>query len=206
MALILYKATSGKKPRRNASELGSDRAGGGKKGGRGNVDELFWIRIKKLVKIVLPSYTCKEARYIYVLTALLVVRTLMSIWLADVNGRVVKAIVNKSFPEFLQKVSHRSKSPNIFVRPCVDFQTLPFCCAFFYDQLGNRLHPEEVGVSVPQAPDDVLPRALPQEHALLQDLQLGQPHSEPGPETDARRRKVGLLPLHSVHQPGQTHP
>lgn len=29
----------------------------------------------------------------------------MSIWLADVNGKVVKAIVNKSFPEFLKRVS-----------------------------------------------------------------------------------------------------
>ena len=28
----------------------------------------------------------------------------MSIWLADVNGKVVKAIVNKSFPEFLQRI------------------------------------------------------------------------------------------------------
>jgi ATP-binding cassette subfamily D (ALD) protein 3 len=29
----------------------------------------------------------------------------MSIWLADVNGRVVKAIVNKSFPEFVQRIA-----------------------------------------------------------------------------------------------------
>ena len=28
----------------------------------------------------------------------------MSIWLADVNGKVVKAIVNKSFSEFLQRI------------------------------------------------------------------------------------------------------
>ena len=47
----------------------------------------------------------REARYIYLLTALLIARTLMSIWLADVNGKVVKAIVNKSFPEFLRRVS-----------------------------------------------------------------------------------------------------
>ena len=69
--------------------------------GKGNVDGLFWKRIKKLLRHVLPSWTCKEAKYIYVLTILLVVRTIMSIWLADVNGRVVKAIVNKSFTEFL---------------------------------------------------------------------------------------------------------
>jgi len=49
----------------------------------------------KLVKHVIPSYKCREVTYIVVLAVLLVVRTMMSIWLADVNGRVVKAIVNK---------------------------------------------------------------------------------------------------------------
>jgi ATP-binding cassette subfamily D (ALD) long-chain fatty acid import protein len=69
------------------------------------VDAAFWKKLHKLVTIVLPNWSCREARYIYILTILLVVRTLMSIWLADVNGRVVKAIVNKSFSDFLKKVS-----------------------------------------------------------------------------------------------------
>ena len=73
--------------------------------GKGNVDALFWKRIRKLLKYVFTSWTCKEAQYVYRLTILLVIRTFMSIWLADVNGRVVKAIVNKSFSEFLQRVS-----------------------------------------------------------------------------------------------------
>lgn len=72
-----------------------------KKKGRGNVDGVFWNRIYYLTKIVCPSFKSREARYIYLLTILLVLRTLMSIWLADVNGKVVKAIVNKSFSEFL---------------------------------------------------------------------------------------------------------
>ena len=82
----------------------SDAPGARGKKGRGNVDSEFWKRLKKLVKIVLPNAVGREARYIYLLSVLLVVRTMMSIWLADVNGRVVKAIVNKSFPDFLQKV------------------------------------------------------------------------------------------------------
>jgi hypothetical protein len=52
----------------------------------GNVDAAFWKRIQHLLKVVVPSYTCKEARYIVILTMLLVLRTYMSIWLADVNG------------------------------------------------------------------------------------------------------------------------
>ena len=80
--------------------------GSANKKSRGNVDRVFWNRICKLTKIVCPGTACREARYIYLLTGLLVVRTLMSIWLADVNGKVVKAIVNKSFPEFLKRVSN----------------------------------------------------------------------------------------------------
>ena len=78
--------------------------GAERKKGRGNVDAIFWKRLVKLSKIVLPSWRSREARYIYLLTILLIIRTMMSIWLADVNGRVVKAIVNKSLPEFLRKV------------------------------------------------------------------------------------------------------
>ena len=62
-------------------------------------------RIKVLIKLAVPSYKTKEALYLAVLTGLLVIRTYMSIWLADVNGQVVKAIVNKDFQEFLKRVS-----------------------------------------------------------------------------------------------------
>lgn len=69
------------------------------------MDRVFWERLCRLAKIVFPSMKSREARYVYLLTVLLVARTLMSIWLADVNGKVVKAIVNKSFSEFLKRVS-----------------------------------------------------------------------------------------------------
>ena len=102
---------SGKPKQDRAQDVGSRGKEGAKKKGRGNVDSIFWERLSKLVKIVLPDFTSKEARYIYLLTALLVVRTMLSIWLADVNGRVVKAIVNKSFKEFLRRVSHHPRPP-----------------------------------------------------------------------------------------------
>jgi len=73
-------------------------AGNRKRGGKGNVDKEFFARIKKLLKIAVPSYKSREAAYIVILTGLLVIRTYMSIWLADVNGQVVKAIVNRSLP------------------------------------------------------------------------------------------------------------
>jgi ATP-binding cassette subfamily D (ALD) protein 3 len=50
------------------------------------VDAVFIERIKELLQIAIPHYKTKEVLYIAVLTGLLVVRTYMSIWLADVNG------------------------------------------------------------------------------------------------------------------------
>lgn len=43
--------------------------------------------------------------YIGLIAALVVVRTMMSIWLADVNGRIVKAIVNRNLKMFIYRVS-----------------------------------------------------------------------------------------------------
>jgi hypothetical protein len=50
-----------------------------------------------LIKIVVPSVASKEARYLAIVSVLLVIRTFLSIWLADVNGNIVKAIVNRNF-------------------------------------------------------------------------------------------------------------
>lgn len=58
----------------------------------------------KLIKIMIPSWKCKEVGIIVILGALLIVRTLMSIWLADVNGRVVKAIVNRDLKMFIYRI------------------------------------------------------------------------------------------------------
>jgi len=58
------------------------------------------------LKVAVPGYTSKEFKYVIILTLLLVLRTQMSIWLADVNGRVVKSIVEMNFKLFCQRVSN----------------------------------------------------------------------------------------------------
>jgi len=65
------------------------------------VDSLFWKRVLKLIEKVVPSFTSIESQYILILSVLLVLRTMMSIWLADVNGRIVKAIVEKNWSLFV---------------------------------------------------------------------------------------------------------
>lgn len=65
------------------------------------MDSLFWKRVLKLIEKVVPSFTSIESQYILILSVLLVLRTMMSIWLADVNGRIVKAIVEKNWSLFV---------------------------------------------------------------------------------------------------------
>ena len=72
---------------------------------KGNVDANFIKRVKELLKVAVPTWTGKEMKYICILTLLLVTRTQLSIWLADVNGRVVKAIVERDFSKFCWRVS-----------------------------------------------------------------------------------------------------
>jgi hypothetical protein len=63
----------------------------------GLVDKTFIARVKELTKVAMPSYTCKEAKYCYMLAVLIALRTQMSIWLADANGRVVRSIIQGDF-------------------------------------------------------------------------------------------------------------
>lgn len=80
---------------------------------------VFFERIKQLLKIVVPSYKTKEMAYLITLTGLLVVRTYLSIWLADVNGQIVRSIVNRSLSDFLKRV-YLFYPDDIFIDICSD--------------------------------------------------------------------------------------
>lgn len=54
---------------------------------------MFIKRIKYLLGIVIPSWKCIEVMDLTLLTLFLVLRTFLSIYLAGVNGRIVKAII-----------------------------------------------------------------------------------------------------------------
>ncbi len=73
-------------------------------GGKGNVDAIFWSRIKKLVRIVIPSWHSPEVGDLILLTIFLIARTFLSVYLATVNGRIVQAIIEKNLSLFIQRV------------------------------------------------------------------------------------------------------
>ena len=100
--LLLWGSTSGD---RGNSARKYNKGKGRRQSKGGLVDADFMKKIKRLIKIVFPSKSCKESKYIVILTLLLVLRTQMSIWLADVNGRIVKAIIERNWNLFLKRVS-----------------------------------------------------------------------------------------------------
>lgn len=80
------------------------------------MDAVFVEKIKQLLKVAVPGWSSKEVKYLIILTLLLVLRTQMSIWLADVNGKIVKSIVERNFNLFLYRVSGYS-SPSSGLQP-----------------------------------------------------------------------------------------
>ena len=64
----------------------------------------FFQRILVLIKIVIPSWKTREFRDLSLLSIFLVVRTFLSIYVASINGHIVKAIINKNFFDFLKNV------------------------------------------------------------------------------------------------------
>lgn len=96
-----------------------------KEAGKGNVDRLFWRRIKFLVKIVIPKWNCVEVLDLVLLTLFLVFRTFLSIYLADVNGMIVKAIIGMDFFKFINRVLTLAMIavPASFVNSYLEFTT-----------------------------------------------------------------------------------
>ncbi len=57
------------------------------------MDSVFLSRIRYLLKIVIPGWKCIEVLDLTLLTLFLILRTFLSIYLAGVNGKIVKAII-----------------------------------------------------------------------------------------------------------------
>ncbi len=61
------------------------------------------------MKIAIPKLFGKETLSIVGLSALLVLRTILSIYISDVNGSIVKAIVGVNLMNFIKQVTLISK-------------------------------------------------------------------------------------------------
>ena len=61
------------------------------------VDAKFVANLRRLLRIAIPALWSREVGYLFILAFFLVVRTVLSIRIADVNGKIVKSIVNRKF-------------------------------------------------------------------------------------------------------------
>lgn len=57
------------------------------------VDAVFFERLKRLLRIVIPSWHSSEAGFIALHSALLLFRTVLSLYVAELDGRIVSSLV-----------------------------------------------------------------------------------------------------------------
>ncbi|CAG8553057.1 6149_t:CDS:10 [Paraglomus brasilianum] len=75
-------------------------AGGSKM--KAEVDQVFFERLRRLLKIVIPGYKSKEFWLLIIHSAFLVFRTVLSVYVAALDGRIVSALVRGSAKDFLK--------------------------------------------------------------------------------------------------------
>ena len=97
-SIFLWKKSKKTTPIKNSNNLSSP------KGKKGAITIDFFFRLWKLIKIVIPSWKSREFLYICSLSVLLVARTMISISLSDVKGRIVKNIVKRKGGKFVESV------------------------------------------------------------------------------------------------------
>ena len=68
------------------------------------MDRVFYKRIWELLKIVIPSVKSMEVLDLVLLTTFLVIRTMLSIYISSVNGRIVKTIIQIDLNKFIKRV------------------------------------------------------------------------------------------------------
>lgn len=66
-----------------------------------NVDKRFYKQLKYLLKIIIPKIWSKELGILFLHTSTLVVRTFLSIYVAKLDGRIVRTIVKRDVRAFL---------------------------------------------------------------------------------------------------------
>ncbi|CAG8652878.1 8771_t:CDS:10 [Funneliformis caledonium] len=68
---------------------------------RVEVDTIFFERLKKILKIVIPGLRSKELWLLIVHSGFLVFRTILSVYVAALDGRIVSALVRGNAKDFL---------------------------------------------------------------------------------------------------------
>jgi hypothetical protein len=109
------------------------------------VDRVFLKRLWTLLRIAMPGFTSLEFIYLLILTALLLLRTLLSIKIAEIMGTTAAGLVQQNLRKF---VLVPDRTSNIFHYPMPLLYTFPFvsvCFLHFCDD-SFRLGCREFGI------------------------------------------------------------
>ncbi|KAF9514886.1 hypothetical protein BS47DRAFT_1372211 [Hydnum rufescens UP504] len=105
--LAAKTSKSGGSSRKRAKDDGS----GGKSGTSAKyvkveVDAVFYERLKRLLRIVIPGIKSTEAMLLIMHSTFLVFRTMLSLYVADLDGRIVASLVRAQGRQFLWNIAH----------------------------------------------------------------------------------------------------
>ncbi|CAE6515321.1 unnamed protein product [Rhizoctonia solani] len=85
--------------RRKGKGKASDEPGVKKE--RVKVDAVFYARLRHILRIVIPSWRSKEAMMLAIHSGFLIFRTVLSLYVADLDGRIVASLVRAETVPFL---------------------------------------------------------------------------------------------------------
>ncbi|WVQ85299.1 hypothetical protein IAT38_007464 [Cryptococcus sp. DSM 104549] len=102
-----YASLTGKGAKGGAKESsgGRRRGKGGKTVSGSASDPLFHVRLKRLMRIVIPSLKSREAAMLALHSAFLVGRTGLSLYVAELDGRIVSSLVTAKPHLFMMNIA-----------------------------------------------------------------------------------------------------
>lgn len=105
-AVSEQKAASARDAAQRAARRGTTSSSGGEETPRKKVElnREFFRSLFRLLRIVVPGWKSKEARLLMSHSFFLVLRTLISLRVAEMDGAIVKALVKSNGKEFLKRI------------------------------------------------------------------------------------------------------
>ncbi|KAK0062489.1 ATP-binding cassette sub-family D member 2 [Biomphalaria pfeifferi] len=70
-----------------------------------NVDQNFYKQLRYLIKIIIPNICCKEFGILSLHTISLIIRTFLSIYVAQLDGSIVQTIVQRNVTRFVVQLA-----------------------------------------------------------------------------------------------------
>ena len=175
-------------------EDSSSRGRGGRrskksKGPRVEVDTVFFERLKRILRIVVPGWRSKEAGLLMLHTLFLVLRTMLSLYVADLDGRIVSALVRSQTRQFITGILWwmAVAIPATYTNSMIEF-------------LQSKL------ALIPKSAHQACPRRLPHRHDLLQAREPRRPYQERRSAHHCRCRQVQQVARRDLQQLCQAHP